>query len=327
MTQLTFPPTGLPPRGRPTIHVVVSCTSTKRQRPASNLMARNLPAVPVQQRAREWLRRLKGVETADWEATELYAGDHWSAAARLPEVGARQGYATELWVLSAGYGLIPGHQRIASYAATFSSSSPDSVGSRGETLTWWNIVSAESSLAPGQPRSLTALATANPSARIMIVAAPSYLQPIGVDVIEAARHLNSDEQLMVVSAGARSSTSALTAFLVPVDSRLSQVVGGSRISLNARTAALVLKSAGQSDFTRSAASEFLSSRLAPLSPAVVHNRTAMTDDEVMAYVQDRLTVDPSLSATRLLREFRNGGRACEQHRFHDLVRAVRESHV
>jgi hypothetical protein len=290
-------------------------------------MARNLPALPVRQRAHEWIRRLERTSNPRWAAADLYAGDHWTAAARLPDLGVGQGYMTVLWVLSAGYGLIPSHLPIAPYAATFSSSSPDSVGTSAESPAWWDVLTSETSIAPGHHRSLTAIATADPTARILVVAALPYLHPIAADAAEAARRLSSDEQLMVVSAGARSSGNGLSPFLLPLDSRLTQIVGGSRISLNARAAAFVVETASETGLTRTTVSEFLATRLADLPAQDIYDRTPMADDEVVAYIHDRLTVDPHLSATRLLRDLRDGGRACEQQRFHDLVREVRGSYA
>ena len=47
----------------------------------------------------------------------------------------------------------------------------------------------------------------------------------------------------------------------------------------------------------------------------------MADQEVRAFVRDRLADDPQATHTRLLRELRDSGRACEQQRFAGLFRA------
>ncbi len=54
-------------------------------------------------------------------------------------------------------------------------------------------------------------------------------------------------------------------------------------------------------------------------------RNPMTDEEVIQYISLKLNADNSLTHTRLLHILRrDDGRACEQKRFRDLFRKVKE---
>jgi hypothetical protein len=50
---------------------------------------------------------------------------------------------------------------------------------------------------------------------------------------------------------------------------------------------------------------------------------AMTDDNVIAFIRQRVAVDAKASHTRLLRELRESGQACEQGRFRRLFKQVK----
>jgi hypothetical protein len=50
----------------------------------------------------------------------------------------------------------------------------------------------------------------------------------------------------------------------------------------------------------------------------VHQRERADDDQVRAFIRNAIRKQQDLSHTRLLREFRASGRACEQKRFRDL---------
>src|SRR5690606_19107620 len=108
-------------------------------------------------------------------ALDLYAGEHWSIVRRLPPVTASGQSPVTLWILSAGYGLIPAKAKVRPYAATFSSGHPDCVGSNGERRRWWRTLTQWPGPKPGAPRSVEALARRDPNAAIVMAVSPPYL--------------------------------------------------------------------------------------------------------------------------------------------------------
>lgn len=50
----------------------------------------------------------------------------------------------------------------------------------------------------------------------------------------------------------------------------------------------------------------------------------MTDEEVLGFIRDRLRLNPHAPRTRLLKELRSAGQACEQGRFAGLYTRVQE---
>jgi hypothetical protein len=132
------------PHIRPLLRVVVSCAARKRIQPPPPLQMRSVKWRGAAVTARVWTSLLDQLEVPEVTARDLYAGDHWAVANSLAAVGTSVGVDLELWVVSAGYGLIRHFDRLKPYAAAFSQGHVDSVapklrgGTRRNALReWW----------------------------------------------------------------------------------------------------------------------------------------------------------------------------------------------
>jgi hypothetical protein len=225
---------------------------------------------------------------------------------------------TRLWVCSAGYGLIPAAARIHPYAATFSGRSDRVPGGADGGRRWWHAVSGWEGPAPGEPRSISSLAAADLSACFLVALSASYLDACRDDIAAAAGLVPEPDTFMVISAGARFPGS-LGAAMVPADARLQAFLGGTRQALNARIAAYLLSSGISS---RTEAAHCMTRLLAEQPPVTRYERKQLSDQEVTEMIIGRLAQSPGTSASRMLREFRDAGYACEQQRFAELHHQV-----
>ncbi len=304
----------------PVVHVVVTCSNRKRLSAPLSLTAHTLPDLPLAERANEWVRRLEASDAPLVAACDLYAGEHWSVVRSLPAVAGDGAAPVELWVLSAGYGLINSAAKIRPYAATFSTGHADAVTAHGSRRQWWRLLGRWSGPDEGAPRSLEELATQNPNAMFVVALSPPYLDACASDIIAAGAALRRATNLSVICTGA--SRTALPDHMLPGDARLQHLLGGTRQALNARVLAHLLRE-HRGPLTRDAASDTLN-RLLSQQPALArHDRRRRSDAEVASYIRTRLRGDPSLSHSRLLREFRDDGNACKQSRFALLFAAAR----
>jgi hypothetical protein len=245
------------------------------------------------------------------------------------------GFLTELWVISAGYGLYPASAVVPRYAATFNSGHPDSVVPRGYMgldpptylARWWYALSRHVSVPGVATRTFEAIAKADRSSRILVVGGQSYLQAITTDLLVAAGNLSDPENLVVISCGSSTEPNhLLRRHLVPIDARFQSQVGGTRSALNARVARWMLQGLLNTDqFSASRLAEIASRTAAGLGDARTYDRTPMTDEEVLCWIRRSQTRLTTPSATALLRMFRNEGNACEQKRFGRIFGLVRES--
>jgi hypothetical protein len=300
-----------------TLHVIVTCTNRKTLPVPMGLRLGNVPGQGTAPRARKWAARLAAATSTPLVAAQdLYAGEHWMIARGLP--GRASQMRAQLWVCSAGYGLIPAGAQIRSYAATFSGGSDRVPGGADGARLWWHVLAGWAGPAPGQPRSIRSLAAADPSASFLLALSASYLDACRDDIAAAVGQVGDPDSFMVISAGARFPGSAGVA-LVPADARLQAFLGGTRQALNARIAAYLL-SAGIS--SRAEATHCMTRLLAEQAPVTRYERKKLSDQEVIEMIACQLAQAPGISASRLLRELRDAGYACEQQRFAGLYRIV-----
>jgi hypothetical protein len=155
----------------------------------------------------------------------------------------------------------------------------------------------------------------------MFVLSASYLRACGPDVASASECIADLDRLFIVSTGAQP-RGDLAAFMVPADARLQAHFGGTRRALNARIGAHLLSSGIRS---KSKAAGHLARLLAEQPPIPQYDRKKQSDREVLDMIARRLAAAPATSSSRMLREFREAGLACEQHRFARLYRSAQEA--
>src|SRR5439155_3136851 len=149
----------------PRLHVVVTCTRRKRVPTPPRLRLGSIRVSDPQARGREWVGRLRAERAPHLSASEMYSGDHWHVARSLLS----QDQPLQLWVASAGYGLVRPSQQLKPYSATFSLG-PDSVlvgGRKGQRdlirREWWASIT-RANLGPGPIRTLRDVAASDPGA-------------------------------------------------------------------------------------------------------------------------------------------------------------------
>jgi hypothetical protein len=295
------------------IHLVVSCTQAKRYPAPPERRFGQFRHLGREERRARWVEALESTPREEAvPARDLYKGDHWQVSCKAADAS-----GASLWVCSAGYGLLSSRDRVASYSATFSAPSQDAVaGSRSQRLEWWR------GLTQWQRRgsrvgSLTDLAASDPHGSILVAASPAYLDAIADDVLGAAALLVDPDRLVIISVGTKRGH-ALSGFVVFADARHVSRLRGTVVSLNARLAAEVLTRRGTGPLSRRECSEHLT-RVSTATPQFSYpERQKSSDDEVREFIIARLRQHPASSHTRLLRDFRSSGRACEQLRFATL---------
>ncbi|MGA4792237.1 hypothetical protein [Nocardia sp. AB354] len=307
------------PRDR-TVHIVVTCANRKRQVVPQRLRLQNLHVEGPEERCTAWLERLSaGSPTTS--ATDMYAGEHWQVARNLPEA---VGPSANLWVSSAGYGLIPAAAPIHAYAATFASGQPDSVATTSDAARrWWLNLSNWEGPCAGEPRSFVALAERNPNSVIIAVMSDAYLRACSHDLVNAASRLTDAENISVF--GPPGNCSEIDDLIVPVTAALRPAVGGSLQALNVRAADLVLRTARKTgaSLRRSLLVKLISDATAA-APEDAGRRPAgmrLVDEDVRVFIREHIAGGP-ISATKLLRLLRDSGLSCEQTRFKTLYTEV-----
>jgi hypothetical protein len=307
----------------PTLHIIASCADRKRHPPAVRL--RDIEGGSVALRFSAWRAAVIRSNGPRVRAEELYQGGYWSVVRELPELAARMGWEPRLWIASAGYGVVDSDKQLVSYSATFSSGHEDSVSSLDEadaTRKWWSCATAPAS---GLGSSLATLTKKEPGSTVLIVASPAYVDAMADDLAAAVEHVRARGTVFVISSRSPANAAgAASASWIPSSSALQGSLGGALVSLHARVARHLLSTIPPRDFRKEKLSHMtkkLNEEAGPTAKRAVG--AAMTDDAVIAFIRQRVTVDAKASHTRLLRELRESGQACEQGRFRRLFKRVK----
>lgn len=309
------------------LRVIATCSQRKRRNPDPALLARNLPEEPVAVRVQDWLGRLRDSTGERLAAIDMYAGDHWSVVRDLETVGTAE-LEIDLWIVSAGYGLIPRDAIIQAYGATFSAAQHDFVLDRtqGEDRSsalgeWWRSLAGWSGPKPGMPRTLAALARAEPATPLLVIASAEYVAALAGDLAAARDALEEPERLSIASIGGRNG-SELSGSLLPGDARVQDWLGGAMQSLNARLAREVVRRNEEWTLRRPEIAEHINRELESRGEFSRPPREPRDDAEVRSFIREALEQDPGARHTPLLRRFRDKGHACEQSRFRRLYQEV-----
>jgi hypothetical protein len=306
------------------LHIVAACSDRKSLPAAVSL--RNVEGETARERAREWLRTLKHAAEKKVAAKDLYLGSYWTGVRRVFDEAHQLGYSADLWIASAGYGFVNAADQVTGYAATFSSKHADAVAPAGLSQAvrseyirmWWREL-ADHGLGTGRPRSLTALIEEHRSASVLVVASPDYVGAMEDDLVAAVAHHTERQRIAIISR--RSGfPKALENALVPSEAKLQGEWGGTMLTLHPRTAVHVLRTmCGEHLDVDVLRTEI--ARVMKHAPEYVRpDRTPMDEAAVQHYIKAALHKDPGTSWTRLLRQLRASGQACEQLRFRQIFK-------
>jgi hypothetical protein len=289
--------------------IIVTCTAGKTSLPTPELQARSLPDGTLPERADIWNARLaEAVEKQPLES--LYKGQQWTSSQQLARLARSRGFEVSMHVASAGLGLRPVTGQAPSYGATFARGDADSVASTSlAARQWWASLDHHESL----------VGAVESSGGALLVLSDIYADALHDDLVRLGR-----EGLDVLLVGGSRPVDGLERLAPRLDLR--SALGGSATSLNTRMAMrwLELLEPGE-QIASSRAQRAFDDWASEVAVVERYDRSPMSDDEVRSEVRMLLTVDPSISASRALRQLRDGGRACEQKRFHRLFEQERAS--
>jgi hypothetical protein len=293
------------------IHLVTNCTARKRAGEMPTVRSRDLGRGTDVTRARRWIERLTRQSGVRRSATDLYAGEHWASAleaAKMPHV--------QLWVVSAGYGLVPADAQLTNYDATFTLGSHDSVATtRLGQQAWWQVLNEWDGPQSDTYSGRTTLADLCSTGRVIAALSGPYLWPLEREITKL-----DPAAFLLVSTGCSERTFA--PYLLPADGAARMSLGGSLVSVNVRVAGHVISKVSSHQFTRRRAVNVLEALRASSPPLPTFDRTPMNDEEVRQWIRSQRLRNPLLSASGALTGLRAAGRACEQRRFGALFRQV-----
>jgi hypothetical protein len=338
---------------RPKIHIIANCANRKRQTPLIEL--NSIIQSNIKDRSIAWWEKLNNYvgssvnsglyqeDNGKIKASNLYVGSYWSTIRELPAKARNSGFEANLWVISAGYGLISSEEEINSYSATFTPSDKNSV-TNGETDAskriehlkyWWELISNYSLPQSSHPRRLNQLLRENSNDYFLVVASADYLSAVEEDLLEGINTLSSRKNIVIISSKSFSNE-ILQQNIIPADARLQcngdcrsecekhLIPRGIRGTISAALAGKIIEKASENGFDAEQLKQFVETRVEQCPELINLNRTRLDDTAVRKFINDELGKSRSASCTSLLRKLRNNGQACEQKRFKEIYWSVKE---
>lgn len=286
--------------------IIVNCTDRKSVPPEDGLRARSLPSADLDARFGAWSHKIQGASQRV-PLLGLYQGEAWLQAKGLAKDARAQGFEVRMLVASAGLGLRDVTSSGPAYSATFASRQQDSVVDEPQYLSdWWGKLTHLPLSTRLRPHRTDAT---------LLVLSESYARAMDSDLISLGRY--GGDHLLV---GGWRDVEGLNR--LPADRDLRQTLGGTVSSLCLRMARRWLLTRSTADLctTRDFADW---SRWATRERKVEnYQRSPKSDLEIVGIIQTLVASDPSLTATRALRQLRGSGIACEQKRFGSLFKDV-----
>lgn len=309
------------------LHIIASCADRKRGTVPSALRLRRHTGRSLAARFDRWWSALTSVGAAGTSALDLYVGPYWATVRSLPQIAEAARLKPRLWVASAGYGLVDSTAQLHPYSATFAAGHEDSIvpsgasDAAGQRAEWWSRLAGVEGPVGAAPRSITDLVREEPNARFLILASPSYVDALEPDLRGAIQELRSRERMVIITGEPGPSDALLAESWITSVAVLTHEVGGALPALHARVARKILEEAPSHGLEASSLRSLWAIRAAE-SPALSKpDREPSTDSEVKDFVKKALAKGPG-THSRLLREYRASGRACEQSRFRELFKSV-----
>lgn len=279
--------------------IVVTCTDRKSAQPTPDALARTLPIGSLSDRSDIWRTRLMAA-TERRPLDALYQGESWSQLGRLRTVARTAGFTPRLLVASAGLGLRDVTSSAPAYGATFTRQQPDSVAQTvADSQRWWqDRVNDPQALSP----------TRQLRGQVLFILSASYASALDADLVTFAEQ--GGDCLLVGGAHNIAGIPRIAS-----DKRLRGHFGGTTTALNIHTAiawmerldGINLHSQPMQDSWHSWASTVLRPER--------YDRKPMSDEQVLAFVDEARRKNAGISRTRALRVLRENNFACEQQRF------------
>ncbi len=296
------------------LHILVPCTGSKTKKTSPNLDFSNLSGTLLE-KFEKWCNNANK-ENNKHLAHDLYCGPAWSQVKIIKETFP----AAKIWIVSAGFGLIPWDARIPSYSITFSPNQPESIQHEGpgaskykRNLEWWNYLSTWASN-PGPTESVTTKDLLDDRHNRIISALPkTYLKVLEKDFI--TKH---SADLLIFSSDS-SLNPILKDKLIQLDSRLPLAIGGTRQIMILRLIwkINIIINKGSINSIRDKVSQLMKNH-----EIIKYRRKPLSDEEVIQYItlkwNEIKSSHSSPSRSRILRTLRDEGFACEQKRFKNL---------
>ena len=299
--------------------VVTNCTTRKRASTAAASLSAGRVGEGLDEFARRWVALIRR-EPPVTPVGDLYCGRAFSQA----KVVARA-LSADLYVASAGLGLVHEDDLAPNYNMSVGTGHTALHLALSRTQStpaqWW----ASMNQMFGKPNPVSSLLREHSDSLFFVALPLAYVSMIQDDLAKVSDRESQRLRIFTSEAGREVVPLALTRCVLPYDERLEALptYDGTRADFPQRALRHFIQVLGGHRLSLNDAGLAVSKMLSSLERRTVPARTKMTDNEIVALIQEKWNSRGG-SSTRLLRYLRDDALvACEQGRFRDLWRQAK----
>ena len=316
------------------IIIISTCTNNKNYKVPAGCNLDDLKRNTYKWAINSWFERIQNPVHSRYPAYKMYSGSHWKETLACVDVAEDKGFSPELWVISAGWGLIPANYKIVPYLATFAQEE-NSIHSlqwskefcvRERSRIWWKeINSRRCAKLPGTFLELRRLFRNTENIFFLFILSKDYYLAVEPEIIELVAH---GVNVSIVSCGLYSRVSSVNPLvrdhILPVGEKFKQendYLNKDNTSLNARLAKWIISNYSDAlHLGYEALYKELKTKDLHLKKPKKTKPVTLSDEEIMDFIHK--TYEPSKStATALLTDLRHKeNKSCEWRRFTRLFK-------
>ena len=173
----------------------------KRGEVDESLHLGNFADLDAHEASKRWLQRLEVGGGPGVPARDLYLGSHWKESLEAERTARDLDLNPSLWVLSAGYGLLPADEMVVPYAASFAPGEDsiqnlkwrDSLASHHRPRHWWDWINQRI-----EGEGLSRFQEEGPETTFLFILSQEYYGALEHELLEL---IGAGKNVILVSAG------------------------------------------------------------------------------------------------------------------------------
>jgi len=298
------------------INIISSCTNSKKQIPSEIFTIANFDTdMYLCDVINIWSQNIKTKKAPVYTAAKLYKGSAWQATLNTKTILSSK-FNTNLYVASAGYGLIHSETKICSYNSTFTSSTPNSINKfiidsgKNANVEWWNSINKFE------------LSSFQKGSYFFIILPHEYLSA-AQDTIKFLIE-KFDKNVFIFIANKNATPTFMKNHVIKFDSRFNNFQNGILSNILQRAVLWLSNEIIEKDIplNHQVLQEHIETKMGIYEVFKMPIRKKLTDKETRIKIKNMILDNNITSATRGLKNLRNSGFACEQKRFGKIFREV-----
>jgi hypothetical protein len=253
------------------IQVIVTCAANKTVDIPEELQFGKLPILSVDESVVEWIKRLKSTNVNLVKMINLYKGGYWGIVKDINS----NSKVDNVWVLSAGYGIVNANQEVKPYAIALKDNSFDSIKlntkeqSNESYSLWWDNITDKRKL------SITDVYNQYKDDLFIVYASYEYMKAIKNDFINIVDKPN----VLIVSPDTK--IKEFTPHILNTNLRLRSFLGGNKMTVSSLTVKHLIENIDNIGYTKSEVNKYFTNIISqqPNLPTQNPVRTKLNDEE------------------------------------------------